>query len=78
MPRSSLFIVVERGAPPADSYWTNCTRAELAERVSARRHQQSIPQEKHLTFDPSIAATAALAHRRLRRTVRQVLAGRMG
>jgi hypothetical protein len=64
-PRFSL----DKGAPPATSYWLHCDRAELARRVAERRHQQQVPTATD--FDPTIAATASLYLHKAERRLRQ-------
>ena len=60
-------LVLDRGVPPASSYWIGCDRAELARRIEERRHQQALPGTKIGIWDPapdaerSIRATLAVA-----------------
>jgi hypothetical protein len=51
---------VLKGLPCLSSYWVGADRAELAERIAERRHQQAIPGDVFLSFDPATAATASL------------------
>lgn len=64
-PSRSLSYSLFAGLPCQTSYWVGTTRAQLAERMAARRHQQAIPSSLAVAFDPGLGATAALAdHRR--------------
>lgn len=48
-------------APLTESYWVGADRVELNRRIAERRFQQRTPTPAEMAFDPSIAATAALA-----------------
>lgn len=69
-------LVLERGLPPATSYWVGVDRAALNAAISARRSQQGLPSTKFGgIWDPlpdserglkTRLSGAAQAHRRLR------------
>lgn len=47
--------------PAKNSFWANgCTREQLMQSITARRHQQQIPTISELQHDPALSATAAL------------------
>lgn len=54
-------VSVTKGTTCPDSYWVGVSREELHTRMALRRHQQAIPGDVFLAFDPAIAATASLA-----------------
>lgn len=60
-PRTDFVIV--NGRPPASSYWAGATREQLLQTIAARRHQQAVPSERDVKYDPALAATADLMHR---------------
>ena len=51
---------VLHGTAPSSSYWCGCTRAELAQRIQARRHQMDAATAKDIRYDQAIAATVSL------------------
>ena len=50
-----------KGRAPATSYWVGVSREELKAAIARRRAQQMHATTRDLTYDPTIAATAALA-----------------
>jgi hypothetical protein len=60
---------VLKGLPCESSYWATpeaqASRDVLNGLIGGRKHQQAVPGDVFLAFDPALAATAALAdHRR--------------
>ena len=53
-------VKILQGVPCTSSYWCDTDRAELARRMASRRHQQAVPSEFDVTFDPSLSATVSL------------------
>jgi hypothetical protein len=71
-------ISVVKGLPCLSSYWVGADREALRQRVAERRHQQAVPGEMAMIFDPGIGATAALAdHRRRMPKLAQQIAPRV-
>jgi hypothetical protein len=51
---------VYKGRTCGHSYWVGADRGQLAQRVAERKHQQALPGEAELKFDPAVAASASL------------------
>lgn len=49
-----------RGAYATYSIWVDADRETLKLRIAERRHQQRLPSDTELLYDPSLSATQAL------------------
>ncbi len=73
------YTVITRGIPPTSSYWVGCDRAELRQRIDARRAQMAVGPDafntRTIAWDNSVAAELSLrtrlAEQRVRRAAQQ-------